>query len=499
MYLPKPPSHEQKLLFLSSGKKEIYLFSSISTIVLVFGMLLFVKSNPWFLPYTFFCIVTLSYLALTYFVGFFGKEFDYANHLKILNKWFDRSAREEVDVYLPICGEDLRIIKNTWTWVKKLSIAHEGCLNIYVLDDGKSNEAKIMADEFGFNYVTRPNNNLKKAGNLRHIFSRTSAPYFLILDADFVPREDILLNLLPHMYEDEKVCMVQSTQFFEITDEQTDVQKGAGSIQELFYRLVQVNRDTFDGAICVGSNCLYRRSHLVPYGGTADIGYSEDVRSAYRISKDGLKVRYLPLNLAAGTCPEKWSQLFTQYYRWSMGSLSLLLSKEFWEKGLSLNQRICYLSGMFYYLSTGLYAIFYFVPSMYLLIFKPEMIHWYNLLFSVPSLLFGVFYMKYWMKLKYDMNSIRVRHVSYYAHFFALKDLLFDTLESWQPTGAKTSSKRYETFCIVYTTISIMVPFVTIGLILMRITEGYAPTNFILLTLFTAFNAYVALKVIDDL
>jgi cellulose synthase/poly-beta-1,6-N-acetylglucosamine synthase-like glycosyltransferase len=499
MYVPSPPSHQQKLLYLNSGKKEIYLFSGLSTLVLVTGMFLFVKGNPWFLPYTIFSLVTFFYLLCTYFVGIFGKEFDYTKHLKLVSRHLDSSSSEHIDIFLPVCGEDIGIIRNTWEGVSKLRAAHEGRITVNVLDDGWSDEIKRMAEVYNFRYIRRPDRAMKKAGNLRYAFRMTSAPFFIVLDADFVPRADFIINMMPYFYEDDDVCIVQSPQFFEVTANQTAIQKGAGAIQELFYRLVQVNRDTFDGAICVGSNAIYRRRHLEPHGGTAEIGYSEDVRSGVRISFDGKKVRYIPLNLAMGTCPETWQGLFTQYYRWSMGSLSLLFSKEFWVNRLSLSQRICYLSGMFYYLTTGLYSIFYFVPSMYLLIFKPEYIHWYNLLFSLPSLLFGVFYMKYWMKQPYGLDALRVRHVSYYAHFYALKDYLLGTLEEWKPTGARTSSQRYQDFVFVYTFITLLVPILTVLLITLRVVEGHDPVNFALLLLFTGFNYYIAKKPLDEI
>ena len=499
MYLPKPPSIEQKLLYLDSGRNKIYSVSFLSTAILITGMVFFVKTNPLFIPYTVFSIFTILYLFCSYFIGVSGSGFDYKLHTKIMWKWLDRSSNTEIDVLLPVCGEPIEIIENTWQGVKDLRFAHEGILKVYVLDDSRSETIKALAEKYKFNYITRPDNTLKKAGNLRYAFTKTSAPYFIVFDADFIPRQDFILSMMPYFFEDNKVGIVQSPQFFEVAEGQTLIQKGAGAIQELFYRLIQVNRDSFNGSICVGSNAIYSRSHLEKFGGTAAIGYSEDVRTAYRLSKAGEKVKYIPLNLAMGTCPENWKQFFTQYYRWSMGSIDLLLSKEFWEKGLTKMQRICYLSGMMYYLTTGLSVLFAALPSIYLLIFKPEYIYWYNLAFSLPSLLFGLFYMKYWSKHPYNINVLRVRHVSFFAHLFAFKDLLFNTKEAWVPTGAVVKSSRYDSFCVMYIFISLFIPIITTILIGVRLYEGHSPFNYLLLIFFTAYNAYIALPVIDEL
>lgn len=499
MYLPSAPSNEQKTLFVDSGKNKFYLWSSLSTLSLLIGAFLFVSNYSFIIPYTLFCIINLTYLFCAYIVGFASREFNYKKHDALIAKHLDKSTNQEIAIWLPVCGEPLELMRNTWKYVIKLIQAHEGKINVYVLDDGHSKEVENMAKELNFNYVDRGTNELKKAGNLRNIFSKTTEPYFIILDTDFAPRSDFIINLMPYFYEDGRIGISQSPQFFEVTNNMTKVQKAASAVQELFYRLIQVNRDSFHGAICIGSNAIYSRKHLERYGGTADIGYSEDVRTSYRLSKDGGVVKYIPINLAMGTCPENWKSFFTQYYRWSMGSLDLMLSKEFWQKGLSIMQRICYLTGMGYYLSTGLSVIFISLPSIYLLIFHPEYMFWYNLIFSIPSLIMSILFMKHWSILPYTIDVLRVRQISAYAHLFAFKDLLMKTTEAWIVTGAKNNSKKYDTFVVFFTTMTLAIPIIIISLVSVRIFEGYNPINFALLLLITAFNAYINIPIIDDL
>ena len=78
------------------------------------------------------------------------------------------------------------------------------------------------------------------------------------------------------------------------------MERGAGAVQELFYRVVQVFRDRLGGAICVGSCGLYRRAALDSTGGTTLIEHSEDVHTGLDLYRQGWNLRYLPIALATG-------------------------------------------------------------------------------------------------------------------------------------------------------------------------------------------------------
>ena len=83
---------------------------------------------------------------------------------------------------------------------------------------------------------------LKKAGNLRYAFNRTHGEIIVIFDADFCPRPEFLRETTPY-FAQEDVAILQTPQFFRSREEQTWVERGAGVTQELFYRMVQVNRN----------------------------------------------------------------------------------------------------------------------------------------------------------------------------------------------------------------------------------------------------------------
>ena len=187
-------------------------------------------------------------------------------------------------------------------------------------------------------------------------FHLSSAEYILILDADFAPRPDLLNELLPYMERDRRIGIVQSPQFFRVLDQQNWIERGAGAVQELFYRAIQVSRQRRDGAICVGTCAVYRRAALEENGGPTLIEHSEDVHTGFDLRRLGWDLCYVPIALATGLCPDTADAFQVQQYRWCSGSLSLLSSKKFWRARLRVRTRMCYLSGFFYYIHTALFT-----------------------------------------------------------------------------------------------------------------------------------------------
>lgn len=70
------------------------------------------------------------------------------------------------------------------------------------------------------------------------------------------------------------------------------------------------------------------------------------------------KVKYIPQVMAMGTCPDEPRAFFMQQYRWCMGSTTLMCNKDFWRSNLTCMQKLCYISGMFYYSATAMVCMF---------------------------------------------------------------------------------------------------------------------------------------------
>lgn len=490
------PGIISKFLFVKQNRIRLYAFGSVSTVLLMAGNWMFVQAHPAFWAYGLVALLTGIYLVMTYAVGFIGRDFDHQKHRRLVARWLDRCEEASVDIYLPICGEPRGMILNTWEDVSRMKRSHP-FVRVYVLDDKPSNEMMLAAESFGFKYITRESNELKKAGNLRNAFKQTSGEFIVIFDADFCPRTDFLIETLPYFFEDQDVAVVQTPQFFDHNGSNNWLMNAAGSVQELFYRLIQVNRDRFGGAVCVGTNAVYRRDALAPFGGTAPMPYSEDVHTGFQLISSGWKLKYIPVILAEGVCPDKIQSFFTQQYRWAMGSISLFFSRKFWKAGITSWQRLCYLTGMLFYITTGLGVVLAPIPTIAMLWLFPQHVHWYNLLFAVPSLIFGTLFMSYWMRLPFSLDVLRVRQISYFAHLFALIDYITGRVEEWKPTGGSVSSRRYAVFRPVAKIIWALSSGSVAALILWRLQTGTNPVDLILVGAFCVFNSVVLLPLIE--
>ncbi|KAJ3196979.1 hypothetical protein HK101_006840 [Irineochytrium annulatum] len=437
LILPCAPSDEEKMMYLKTHKYWLYgymLFSFLGTQV---GLWLFIKSSVMFYGLSIFAGFTAVYLGISIFINLAGRNFSYEKHLEMVNR--GPNVREEdlptVDVFLPCCGEPLSVLRNTYEHVRVLDWPN---LKVHVLDDGAKEEVRELAAQYGFNYIRRDNRPyLKKAGNLRHAFGKTDGEFFVIFDADFCPRSDMLREVMPYMIHDPTMGIVQTPQFFRLRPNQSWVEKGAALSQELFYRLIQVSRDHFGGSICVGTCAVYRREPLVPHGGTAEVEHSEDVHTGFLVVTSGWKLKYIPVNLAMGICPNEMQSFFNQQYRWGSGSTSLLGSMHFWQSKITFVQRLCFMSGMFYYAATAMSIFLNPIPGLLLLCLRPDYIRWYNLAFALPSVIGGTLVSAFWCKQKFGLYILQARVVQYYAHLFAIKDMLFNTRMGWVPTGGK--------------------------------------------------------------
>lgn len=278
LILPTAPTDAEKTLYLKTNRLGLYTFGVFSFLSLSAGMWLFVISSEVFYWFGGFVALLQIYLLISYTVSMLGKDYDFEGHKRMLqDNPISPVAAPTVDIYLPCCKEPIEVLENTYNHIQQLQWP-EGKLKVYVLDDGASDAVRSMASLYKFNYICRDDRpRLKKAGNLRWAFARTDGDFFAIFDADFCPRPDFLSEIMPIHLEKTDTAIVQTPQFFRISDDQTWVEQGAGAVQELFYRVVQINRNRWGASICVGSNAVYRREALVEVGGTAEIGFSEDV------------------------------------------------------------------------------------------------------------------------------------------------------------------------------------------------------------------------------
>ena len=438
--LPVPPDDREKYSYAKRGTRILLVFSTLSFLALVYSQILMTRLSPWMWSYIPFLGFTIVYFLISQIVTATSPEFDLAGHRKLAAAWAPETY-PAVDVLLPVCGEPVEVLRNTWENVAALRDQYKGRVTAYVLDDSSSPKLQKMAGKFGFVYAGRANRGwYKKAGNLLYGYRISHAPYILLLDADFAPRPDFLDEILPHMEADPTLGIVQTPQFFRVLDQQSWLERGAGAVQELFYRNIQTSLSTYDGAICVGTCAVYRRAALEDNGGMTLIEHSEDVHTGFDLYRKGWRLRYLPLALSSGVCPDNVAAYVNQQYRWCSGNMSMLGSKKFWGTKLPWRVRLSYLSGFFYYVHTALATFVVPLIPVALMVFWPQEMRVQNLVWVIPGLIYAGLLFPLWHRAPYRLEAYSARMIYGWAHVFTIWDVLRRNRMGWQPTGS--SSKK---------------------------------------------------------
>jgi cellulose synthase (UDP-forming) len=490
--LQAPPSDFEKHLYLSRSLPYLAVSLIIAFLAGFISQVLFeINSGIWI--FAIFTLVGTMAFSMSLPLSFVGRGFSIERHQELVAAW-QPPTYPTVDIFLPVCGEPLGVLRNTWAAVTDLLAQYPGRALAYVLDDGADFEARELATSFGLGYVIRPNRGEHmKSGNLRYAFAHTSAEFFVILDADFAPRADFLAETLPY-FQDPGIAIVQTPQYFRTDRRQNWVESAAGAIQELFYRAIQVGRDRLDASICVGTCAVYRRAALTPQGGTTLIPYAEDVHTGLDVRRAGWRLAYVPIVLATGMCPSGLNAFFRQQYRWCTGSTSTMLTSRLWSVPMSIPARLTYVSGFCYYVFTGMSAFVIPLIPITLLVFRPYSITPFNSGLIVASMLTSMTVLPLWHHSSYDLRAtLPLSLVRAWAHALAIWDYLRGNTMSWQATGAKVTSVRRFWWGVRLYNLTAVVAW--LGLIGWRMT-AIPPGRFTIVTISGLINAAIVLRVV---
>ena len=439
--LAPPPDDAEKYSYIHRDIAYLGTILTVGAVCLIISQLRFELGVPVPWPFMIFTAAYVIYQVISLPINFAGRGFDLSRHQALVGGWRPASY-PSVDIHLPICGEPLEVLANTWQAVAVLVAGYPGLARPYVLDDGPSEDARALAESFGFSYLSRPEAGAyKKSGNLRYAFARTSGEYIVILDADFAPRVDFLAETLPYL-DDPAIAIVQTPQFFRASVGQTWVENAAGAIQEVFYRSIQVARDRFGAAICVGTSAVYRRAALEAEGGPTLIPYAEDVHTGLDVRRAGWSLVYVPIVLSTGICPDNLDSFVRQQYRWCTGNAGVVFSRRLWSVPMTAPARLTYVSGFFYYVYTGLLTFFGPVIPVVMLIFLPDQIRLRNFVILLPAMLTGFVLYPLWHRSRYGPSVWPLGIARGWAHVFAIWDGARGKTMGWHPTRTPGSSLR---------------------------------------------------------
>ncbi|MEO6822452.1 MAG: glycosyltransferase family 2 protein, partial [Candidatus Nanopelagicales bacterium] len=437
--LPTPPTADERDLYFGPQWRWVMVVAFASTLIIVIGLGIFLRHHEraWFLlgiP----VVITLIAATTSLVTSTRVRRYQLADHRSRVQAWHPDSW-PSVDVFLPSAGEDLLVLTNTYYHVSQLE--WPGVIRTWVLDDSAREQVHALAAAYGLRYLSRPDcGAFRKAGNLQYGLEHSSGDLILLLDADFVPRKDALRELVPY-FDDEHVGIVQSPQYFDVSDRMSWIQRGAASVQTAFYRWIQPSRDSSDGAICVGTSAMYRRSALERAGGFPQTVHSEDVFTGVSLIEHGSGLRYVPVVVTKGLCPNRLDQFLAQQYRWCSGSLALLFSRDFHRLPLRPMQRLSFWAGFLHYISTALIVFAVMLPQILMAALWPEQMEPGAYLVVAMGLVVGQAIVPFITLERSSMVRLaQVENAYGFSHALALFDFLRRRTDPWSVTGTAGTS-----------------------------------------------------------
>ena len=342
-----------------------------------------------------------------------------------------------VDVFIPTYREPVDLVRRTLRAAMAIDYPHE----TWLLDDGNRQEMRALAAEVGARYLAREQNTDAKAGNLNNALTHSTAEFVAVFDADHIPMRHALHVLLGFV-DDPEIALVQAPQdYYNTTAFQYINSEKTGALwhdQSYFYNIAQGCKDAWNASSCVGTSVLYRRSALEAIGGIPWQTVTEDMHTSLLLHKHGWRTVYVNESIAYGIAAVDLGEYYKTRLRWGHGNVHALRHENILIcRGLSLKQRLAYLTLGVMYLEGWQQLIMYSVPIYSLLTgIPPFEITIFNVLCMIGYPLVGYLLLqelacgfgRYWLNEMYGMARFPV-YIT--ASFALIRDRM-----SW-----RTSSK----------------------------------------------------------
>ncbi|AYH50005.1 cellulose synthase catalytic subunit (UDP-forming) [Dickeya fangzhongdai] len=282
-----------------------------------------------------------------------------------------------VDVYIPTYNESLDVVRDTVLAAQCIDYPRDK-IKVYLLDDGRRSEFAVFASQAGVGYITRDNNAHAKAGNLNHALKLTQGELICVFDCDHVAKRIFLQATVGPFLSDPKLALLQTPHYFYSPDPFERNLRAARDMPNegaLFYGPVQQGNDLWNAAFFCGSCAVIRRAALDEIGGFAVETVTEDAHTAIKMQRKGWKSAFLSIPLAAGLATERLVLHVIQRTRWARGMTQIFrIDNPLLGRGLSWQQRLCYLNAMLHF-QFGLPRVVFLTAPLAYLLFNLNIIH----------------------------------------------------------------------------------------------------------------------------
>lgn len=249
-----------------------------------------------------------------------------------------------VTVLIPTADEPHQVLMPTLAAATRMRLASE----IIVLDNGHRPWLAGMCDELGIDYRTRVRHDGGTAAQLNAVLPTLDSDFVVVLAADQVANRDFIGRTLAH-FDDPSVALVQTPHDYYNEDSFEHVIRGRQrfSEQNLFERVQGAGRNHLEAAYWNGGGAILRRSALVAVGGVAPVTGAEGIGTTIALHRAGWKSIHHNEVLARGLGPIDAAQYADRRSIACSGAMLVLRSDHVtFGRGLSVGQRISYLSSL---------------------------------------------------------------------------------------------------------------------------------------------------------
>ncbi len=319
------------------------------------------------------------------------------------------SGVPSVAVLVPCCGEPVEVVEGTLCAAMSLDWPR---LVVWLLDDSQDGtrmynlvrrleaQRQSLGLHSDLKYIRRPKApgvpHHAKAGNINHALLKggVSGEYVLVLDADMVPRRELLLSTMGHFLKDGALPLLRQVAdglatpgkvparpywkalcrpkagYLQLPQRFYNVPRGdpLGHASRFFYGPMLRGRDGCGACPCVGTGCIFARDALVANGGQAIGSITEDYKTSIQLLAGGFWSGYLEEDLVYGQAPEDMEGCWKQRFRWATGSLQIFFSETnpLLVQGLTLAQQVVFVMSFSQYLMWLPFSVLVCTPLVYL-------------------------------------------------------------------------------------------------------------------------------------
>jgi cellulose synthase/poly-beta-1,6-N-acetylglucosamine synthase-like glycosyltransferase len=222
-------------------------------------------------------------------------------------------------------------------------------LEIQVLDDSDDatvdaaaeEVARLRAEGLDIQHVRRPDRGGYKAGALEYGMQRAKGELLLIFDADFVPRPELLKEIVP-CFGDPQVGMVQVR--WDHLNPEYSLLSRIQSISLDGHFVIEHEARAKNGLFFNfnGTAGIWRKRCIVEAGGWQHDTLTEDLDLSYRAQIAGWKFLYLRDVTCPSELPVDMRAFKNQQFRWVKGSVQVAkkILPRIWASSLPLGKKI---------------------------------------------------------------------------------------------------------------------------------------------------------------